>query len=168
MIVLFLAFLAPILLARFRRIPVVVGKEDFPRVIDALAYKGILALCIDDDWNLVLGRAGVQAGVRPVIARVNNPANLQAYQELDIQPYMPSLAQPTLLALMVRNPDFHTLLTFVTDGRDVREIENRNRKQANRKLRDLRLPGELLVMTISRNSEVISPHGNIQFELGTT
>jgi Kef-type K+ transport system membrane component KefB/Trk K+ transport system NAD-binding subunit len=140
--------------------------EDFSEVIRADAFKGILAMCSNDQWNLALGRAGVQAGIRPVIARVNDLTNLLVFKEAGIQPYLPSLAQNTLLALMARNPDFYNLITSTSDERDMREIVLKNRTLAGRRMRDLRWPGEVLVLAVSRQNEVIIPHGNVQLEPG--
>ncbi len=140
--------------------------DEIAEEINAREYKGILALCFEDSANLALGRAAKRSGVRPVIARINDPANLEAYRELDIQPYLPAVAQHTLLTMMVRNPDFYSLLTSATDGRDVREIGLDNYAMHGRKLRDFSLPGGALVMTISRNGEVIIPHGDSQLEVG--
>lgn len=140
--------------------------EDFGAALEVREHKGVLALCSDDEWNLALGRAAKRAGVRPVIARMNNPARLEEYRDLDIQPYLPAVAQHTLLALMVRNPDFYELLTTVTDGRDVREIGLENAALTGRKLGEAGLPGGALVLAINRAGEVIIPHGDSQLEVG--
>lgn len=139
---------------------------ELPGLLNPQEHKGVLALCLDDTWNLNLGRAAAQVGLHPVIGRVNDPANLAAYRAAGLQPYLPSLAQNTLLALMARNPDFYSLLTSATDGRLVREIDLENPLLTKRRLRELPWPGETLVLAISRNEDVIIPHGNVQLESG--
>jgi Kef-type K+ transport system membrane component KefB/Trk K+ transport system NAD-binding subunit len=142
------------------------GVKDLSDVIQSGTLKAILAICSDDEWNFALGKAGIQAGIHPVIARVNDPANMPKFIEVGIQPYLPSLAQHTLLALMARNSDFYSLITSTTDGRDLREIELKNSSLVGRHLRNLHLPGEALVVAISRDNDMIIPHGNVQVELG--
>jgi monovalent cation:H+ antiporter-2, CPA2 family len=69
------------------------------------------------------------------------------------------------LALMVRNADVYNLLTSVDDNRDVREVLLRNPHLAGRRLSDLNLPGETLVLSIARNGQTIIPHGNVEMEM---
>ena len=140
--------------------------KEFPEKILADAFKSVVAMCDDDQWNLSLGKAGVQAGIHPVIARVNDPKNLPTFTEAGIQPFLPTLAHHSLLALMARNPDFYNLITSSTDDRDIREYEMENRSLHLRRLRDMPWSGEILVLAINRGSEVIIPHGNVQVELG--
>jgi CPA2 family monovalent cation:H+ antiporter-2/trk system potassium uptake protein TrkA len=140
--------------------------EEFPDKIRADAFKSVVAMCDDDQWNLAMGRAGVLAGIHPVIARVNDPKNLPVFTEAGIQPFLPNLAHHSLLALMARNPDFYNLITSSTDNRDIREIEMNNRSFNMHHLGDMRWPGEILVLAINRENEVIIPHGNVQVELG--
>ena len=140
--------------------------EEFTEKIRADAFKGVVAMCDDDQWNLALGKASVLAGIHPVIARVNDLKNLPVFNEAGIQPFLPTLAHHSLLALMARNPDFYNLVTSSTDNRDIREIEMNNRSLSLRRLGDIRWPGEILVLAINRGNDVIIPHGNVQVELG--
>lgn len=135
------------------------------QVIDFEGLKGFVALCDDDQENLQMCRAAQAAGVQRVVARVNDPVMIPEFKKLGIQPYIPSIAQTVLLSLMVRNPDVYTLLTNVTDDRDIRQVSVRNTGFVGRKVRDVRLPGETLIMSIRRNGDFIIPHGNVELNL---
>jgi trk system potassium uptake protein TrkA len=41
----------------------------------------------------------------------------------------------------------------------------RNAGFVGRKVRDVRLPGETLIMSIRRNGDFIIPHGNVELDL---
>jgi CPA2 family monovalent cation:H+ antiporter-2 len=112
-----------------------------------------------------MSRTAQAAGVQRVVARVNDPVMIPEFKKLGIQPYIPSIAQTVLLSLMVRNPDVYTLLTNVTDDRDIRQVSVRNAGFVGRKVRDVRLPGETLIMSIRRNGDFIIPHGNVELDL---
>jgi Kef-type K+ transport system membrane component KefB/Trk K+ transport system NAD-binding subunit len=140
--------------------------EDMIGGLDPGSLKAILALCLDDDTNMALCRAADSAGIKPIVARVNDPARLTEFRRMGVQPFIPTLSHTVLLALMVRNPDVYNLLTSVTDDRDVREVVLSNPDLSGRLLRALNLPGEILVLSISRNEEYIIPHGNIELKFG--
>ncbi len=141
-----------------------VNESEYANVLDPEAIKAFLALCTDDNSNLTLCRTAKAAGIPTVVAQVNDPANLPEFRSLGVQAFVPTLSQTIMLALMVRNPDVFTLLTTTTDERDVREVSLRNPRMAGRRLRDVRIPGEILVLSIRRNGQFIIPHGNIQLE----
>ncbi len=127
--------------------------------------KGFAAICSDDDLNLSLCKSAVDAGIQPVVAQVTDPARLKDFRIQGVQPFVPGLAQTVLLALLVRNPDVYTLLTSTSDDRDVREVTVRNTQISGRSIRNLGLPGEVLVLSIRRGEEFIIPHGNVELEL---
>lgn len=144
---------------------VLVNREAPFSSVSPESLKGFAAICSDDDLNLSLCKSAVAAGIQPVVAQVTNPARLGDFRIQGIQPFVPGLAQTVLLALLVRNPDVYTLLTSTSDDRDVREVTVHNANLSGRRLRDLRLPGEVLVLSIRRGEEFIIPHGNVEIEL---
>ena len=72
----------------------------------------------------------------------------------------------SLLALMARNPALFELMTSTTDERDLRELILMNPDLNGKHLSDVHFPGDLLVLAIRRNDEVIIPHGTTRLALG--
>jgi Kef-type K+ transport system membrane component KefB/Trk K+ transport system NAD-binding subunit len=130
------------------------------------AGKALVALAGDDDRNLAVCQAAFGAGIRNVIALVNDPARLPEYRGLSIKTFVPSLYQPTLLAMLARNPDLFELMTSTEDDQDVREIELRNQAGAGVPLQSLGIRGDLLILSIGRDGEIIIPHGSTRLEIG--
>jgi Trk K+ transport system NAD-binding subunit len=129
------------------------------------SLKGFAAICSDDDLNLGLSKSAVAAGIQPVVVQVTDPARLSEFRMQGVQPFVPGMAHTVLLALLVRNPDVYTLLTSKTDERDIREVTVNNTSVSGKRLRDMGLPGDLLVLTIRRGEDFIIPHGNVEIEL---
>jgi Kef-type K+ transport system membrane component KefB/Trk K+ transport system NAD-binding subunit len=128
--------------------------------------ESLMVLSSDDDRNLDVCRAATCQGIDHVVAMVTDPTTMPEYQNLGVNAFAPALYRPSLLALMARSPDIFKLLTTTTDEQDVREVCLENPMAANRRLRDLGLPGNLLVMAIGRDGELIIPHGSTQIQQG--
>ena len=71
-----------------------------------------------------------------------------------------------MVSMMARNPDVLALLTTTTDERAAWEVSVRSPRAVGQKLRDLNLSGDLLVLAIRRNQQLLIPHGDTSFELG--
>jgi Kef-type K+ transport system membrane component KefB/Trk K+ transport system NAD-binding subunit len=130
------------------------------------AVKSFLVLSSDDRQNLEAARDGVEKGIRDIVGLVNDAGMLPEYRDLGVRIFAPILHRPTVLAIMARSPDVYTLLTSTTDDQDIREVILRNPSGNGRRLSTLGLPGNLLVLSICRDGELIIPHGNTNLEPG--
>lgn len=124
----------------------------------------MLALHENDALNLAIARAAHSLQIANIVALVQDPAQLAAFQDLGVQPYVSAMHRATMLAMMARNPDTYTLLTSTNDQREISEVRLRNRVLEGMRLRDLRLPGDTLVLSIRRRSQLLIPHGNTALE----
>lgn len=128
--------------------------------------RALLILSPDDTRNLLVAYAARQLDIPQVIALVNAPGKLPEYRSLGVRPFTPTLYSVTLLSLMARNTDLFTLLTTATERQDVREVYLRNQLLHGERLRTLNLPGNLSVLAVGRNGDLIVPHGNTRLEVG--
>ena len=67
---------------------------------------------------------------------------------------------------MARNPALFELMTSTTDDRDLRELILVNPNIQGKRLNEVRFPGDLLVLAIRRDDEVIVPHGTTRLAMG--
>jgi len=132
-----------------------------PNQIDAF-----LALDVDDKKNLDACRAARARGLEHVITYVVEPLLLPEFKKLAVQTLTPSIHRGSALALMARNPAIFELMTSTTDDRDLREMILMNPDLHGRRLNEVRFPGDLLVLAIRRNDEVIVPHGTTRLAMG--
>jgi Trk K+ transport system NAD-binding subunit len=63
-------------------------------------------------------------------------------------------------------PAAFDMLTNHADGVEVREVELNNARFDGRPVRQIRLPGDALILAIRRNGEVLVPHGNTRLRQG--
>ena len=125
-----------------------------------------LVLYGDDLKNLELSGKLREAGVQSVIAQVVDPKHLPEFDELGVKTFSPALERATMVSMMARNPNILALLTTTSDERDSVEVIVRSPSAAGKRLRDLRLPGDLLVLAVRRNHQLLIPRGGFDFELG--
>lgn len=126
----------------------------------------VLLLDEQDDVNLALARAVRQCCDTNVVAYVNDPQLLADYEQLGVQPFIGAMFRPTIIAMLARNPDAFRLLTSTDDERTVIEVTLENRTLVGVLVRNLRLPGDYLVLSIRRRGELIVPHGGTMLQLG--
>jgi len=141
-------------------------------LVDCVRYavqgniKALLVLSSDDTRNLLVSHAARQLDVDYIVALVNDPAKLPEYRSLGVNTFTPTLYQPAFLSMMARNKDLFRIMTSTVDEQDVREVHLRNRLLQGEPLRSLALPGDLTILSIGRNGNIIVPHGNTRLELG--
>jgi Trk K+ transport system NAD-binding subunit len=128
--------------------------------------RNFLVLGTTDAGNLSISKAAVCAGVESVVAMVNQPAEIPGFIEIGVKPFSPGMYRATLLSMLVRNPDLFTLLTSATDQQDIREMQLCNPTLDGKRVRHLQLSGDLLIVSISREGELLIPHGNMHVHLG--
>ena len=128
--------------------------------------QALLTLSVHDDRNLMVCNAAVCAGIDHVVALVNDPARLPEYTSLDVNTFNPALYQPSLLATLARSPDILKILTTTSSDQGLSETAITNQDIDGRRVRTLGLPGNLLVLAVTRNGEMIVPHGNTRLKFG--
>jgi Trk K+ transport system NAD-binding subunit len=145
------------------------GADHLTGCIDALPPTQIdafMALDVNDTKNLEACRAARGRGIEHVITFVMEPLLLSEFKKLSVQTLTPSIHRSSVLALMARNPAIFELMTSTTDDRDLREIILMNPNLHNQRLNEVSFPGDMLVLAIRRNDEVLVPHGTTRIALG--
>jgi Kef-type K+ transport system membrane component KefB/Trk K+ transport system NAD-binding subunit len=129
--------------------------------------RGLAVTTGDDEYNLQVCRlARSTFGKETIIAYVQDARRLRQFQEAGAHVVNPSMASASVIDGLLRFPDAYYLLTSLEDDKDVAEIEVRNPHLAGRRLRDLPMPGDVLVLAVRRQGELFVPHGHSQLEYG--
>jgi Kef-type K+ transport system membrane component KefB/Trk K+ transport system NAD-binding subunit len=128
--------------------------------------QSLLVLSSDDTRNLLVCHAANQLGIDHTVSLVNDPSKLNEYRFLGVQTYTPTMYQPAVLAMLARSEDIFTLLTSTDDEQDIRQVSLKNALLGNQRLRTLGLPGNISILAIGRNGDMIVPHGNTRLEIG--
>jgi Kef-type K+ transport system membrane component KefB/Trk K+ transport system NAD-binding subunit len=140
--------------------------EDSIRQIGAGKIRHFLVLGTTDEANLSVSKAAVCAGVESVVSMVNHPSVIPEFRYNGVKPFSPAVYRTPMLSILVRNPDLFNLLTSTTDEQDVREMQLRNPALDGKRVRHLHLSGDLLIVSISREGELLIPHGNMRVYQG--
>ena len=97
---------------------------------------------------------------------VTDPLLLPEFRKLGVQALTPSVHRSSLLSLMARNESMFELLTSTTDEHDLRELLLTNPDLVGKRLNEVQLPGDLLILAIRREDEMIVPHGGTRLAMG--
>ncbi|HBY94162.1 MAG: cation:proton antiporter [Ardenticatenaceae bacterium] len=105
-------------------------------------------------------------GIPHVVAMVTDPMEMHRFEQLGVRVVNPAIDQAAFLSLLARNPGVYDLLTRTDDSKEVREVVVRNRRYEDKPLRQLELPGDVLVLALRRDGEFVVPHGNTRVGTG--
>lgn len=144
-----------------------------PEVLEkvGIASADVLAAVTEEDQkNLVVSTlAKMEFGVAKVIARVNNPKNTWLYNSemgVDVQ-----VNQADIIAhLVVEEMDMQNMFTLMKLNRGEYSIVQMNVKEsakaANKLLKDLSIPKKSVLISVTRDGEVVIPKGDTQILAG--
>jgi len=149
------------------------GNATDPEVLEKIGIESadVLAAVSDaDEKNLVVSTlAKMEFGVAKVIARVNNPKNAWLYNSgmgVDVQ-----VNQADIMAhLVVEEMNLENMLTLMKLNRGEYSIVQINVKAssqaANQFLKDLLIPQKSVLISVTRDGEVLIPKGETKILAG--
>jgi len=104
-------------------------------------------------------------GAKDVIVRLNKRENFDKFHKLGALIIEPATAMVSLLDHFVRSPNAASLLLGMDEGQDSMDIEIRNKDIHGVRLRDLRLPSDVLVLSVKRKGQLLVSHGYTRMRL---
>ena len=140
-------------------------EDELARHLD-LAETVVVTLSDTDRNRHICHVARTRYGIDHIVTLVRETNRLVEFETLNVTVFNPSLDQAALLSLLARNPDIYELLTRTDDNKEVSEVWMHNPAYGARSLRELELPGDVLILSIRRDGEFIVPRGNTQLEYG--
>ena len=126
-----------------------------------------IILMLSDDDNYKLAELIYEnIGTKEVIVRLNKRDNFEKFHKLGVLIIEPATAIVSLLDHFVRSPNATSLLLGMDDGHDSMDIEIRNKDIHGIRLRELRLPADVLILSVKRKGQMIVSHGYTRLRLG--
>lgn len=123
----------------------------------------------DDDDNLVACQlAKVAFGVPRTVARVNNPKNESIFHALGIE----AISSTTIISRLIEEEatigDIRTLMALRKGDMAIVEIELPTDRcvVCDKKVAELNLPGDCLIVALIRGDDVIAVHGDTAMQPG--
>jgi Kef-type K+ transport system membrane component KefB/Trk K+ transport system NAD-binding subunit len=138
-------------------------------LVDPYLNQAKTLVCIHSDIDRnyqVCERARTTFGIEHVVTRVSDPGTMDRFDRLGVTTMNAAMDQAVLLGLLARNPSAYELLTRTDDDKEVCEVAVHNPHFLNRPLRQVDFPGDLLVLAIRRQGELVVPHGDTRLSIG--
>jgi Trk K+ transport system NAD-binding subunit/Kef-type K+ transport system membrane component KefB len=129
-------------------------------------YQSIVLLLSDEENLKIANYIYENIGTKVVIVRLNERNYLEKFHKLGTLIIDPATAMVSLLDHFVRSPNATSLLLGMDDGQDSIDIEIRNKDIHGIRLRDLRLPPDVLVLSVKRKGQLLVSHGYTRLRLG--
>jgi Kef-type K+ transport system membrane component KefB/Trk K+ transport system NAD-binding subunit len=107
-----------------------------------------------------------QFGVPSVIARADDSAGAQSLEQMGVRVVQPAMAVIMALEGALHFPTAFNLLVDRGEDLDLADVRLLNRSIAGRALRDVRLPGDALVLGVHRDGGMLVPHGDTVLKYG--
>ncbi|MBK7176747.1 MAG: cation:proton antiporter [Chloroflexi bacterium] len=105
-------------------------------------------------------------GTATMVAYLLDRTKFEQFYQLGVSVVEPQTAVVTLLDHFVRAPVGTSMLLGMRAAQDVVDVELRNPDLHGLTLRDLRLPLDILVLSVQRKGETLISHGYTRLELG--
>jgi len=127
----------------------------------------VVVLMLSDSKNYELAEIIYEnIGNKEIVVRLNKRENFNKFHELGALIIEPSTAIVSLLDHFVRSPNAATLLLGMDEGQDSVDVEIVNQDIHGMRLRELRLPSDIIILSIKRKGHIIISHGYTRLRLG--
>lgn len=126
----------------------------------------IVAMLDDEENYRICELAYELFGTEHVIVRLHNHQNYRRFEELGAIILEPSTAIVSLLAHFVRAPTATSLLLGERSDQDVVDVQMHNPALDGLTLREIRLPMDVLVLSVQRDGNALVSHGYTSLRMG--
>ncbi len=128
-----------------------------------------VVLMLTDEENLVLCNLIYEhIGTHDIIVRLNHRDNFNKFHDLGALIVDPSTAIVSLLDHFVRSPQAASLLLGMQEGQDTNDIQVLNKDIQGMLIRNLRLPADVIILSVKRRGNLIISHGYTRLRAGDT
>lgn len=128
--------------------------------------EAVVLMLNDDDNYYIAEKIYEHFGMEDVVVRLNQRENFEKFHKLGTLIIEPSTAIVSLLDHFVRSPNATSLLLGMDDGQDTMDIEIKNRDYHGLRIRELRLPTDLIILSIERKGQMLMTHGYTRLRIG--
>ena len=126
----------------------------------------ILCLLSDEVNYDICETAYEHFGTKHLIVRLNEREFYMKFHNIGVMVMDPATAMVSLMEHFVRSPIATSLLLGMDEGQDTIDIELRNSDFHGLTLRDLRLPSDVIILSVTRGDHPIISHGYTRLRLG--
>jgi len=136
--------------------------------LDIANAHAVVTMLTDTENLFVAETVYEHIGTQDIIVRLNDRAYFDKFQELKALIIEPSLAMVSLLDHFVRSPNAASLLLGLDESQDTIDVTITNQDIHGMTLRDLRLPTDVIILSVKRKGQQIISHGFTRLRLNDT
>ncbi len=126
----------------------------------------IVCLLSEEENYAICETAYEHFGTKHLIVRLHDREYYKKFHKIGVMVMDPTTAMVSLLEHFVRAPIATSLLLGMDDTQDSIDIELRNSDYHGLTLRDLRLPSDVIILSVTRGDHPIISHGYTRLRLG--
>jgi len=126
-----------------------------------------VVLMLSDKRNLHIANIIYEhCGTKEIIVRLNNREYFEKFHEIGALIIEPATAMVSLLDHFVRSPNAASLLLGMDGDQDTMDVEITNNDIHGLRIRELRLPTDIIILSIKRSGQLLMTHGYTRLRLG--
>jgi NhaP-type Na+/H+ or K+/H+ antiporter len=129
----------------------------------------LVAATGDDDANLLTAQlAKSKFDIETVMARANNPNNVEAFEDLGVRTISSAVATAQAMDNAIERPALANWMGEIGRSGDVQEIEVTSEEMVGRPVHEVgpELPGGVLIALVARNGDTRVPDADFTLEMG--
>jgi Trk K+ transport system NAD-binding subunit/Kef-type K+ transport system membrane component KefB len=126
----------------------------------------IVCLLSDEENYAICETAYEHFGTKHLIVRLNDREYYKKFHKIKVMVIDPTMAMVSLMEHFVRAPIATSLLLGMDESQDTIDIELRNSDFHGLTLRNLRLPSDVIILSVTRGDHPIISHGYTRLRLG--
>jgi len=126
----------------------------------------LLCLLSDEENYKICETAYEHFGTKHLIVRLSDRAYYKKFRRIGAMVMDPATAMVSLMEHFIRSPIATSLLLGMDENQDTIDIEVRNSNFHGLTLRDLRLPSDVIILSVTRGDHPIISHGYTRLRLG--
>ncbi len=127
--------------------------------IEAVKAEAIVLMLSDEENFHICELIYEKIGTRDIVVRLNNRDYYKRFHELGALVVEPATAMVGLLDHFVRAPVATSLLLGMEEKQDSEDFEVLDKQLHGAAIRDLRLPNDILILSVKRKGHMIVTHG---------
>lgn len=136
------------------------------KTLEASKLEAVILMLSDDENYKLAELVYENFGTKEIVVRLNDRNNFNRFHDLGALIMEPSTAMVGLLDHMVRAPMATSMLLGMDDDHDTEDIEVRDRGFHGVTLRDLKLPHDVLILSVQRKGHMVVTHGYTRLRMG--
>ncbi|MEO1051521.1 MAG: cation:proton antiporter [Bacteroidota bacterium] len=134
--------------------------------LDAKLSEAIVLMLTDEENYEICELIYENIGTKEVIVRLNHRYNVNKFHDLGARIVDPDTAIVSLMDHFVRSPEATSLLLGMRKDQDTIDLEVLNPDLHGIPLRDLRLPSDIILLSVKRGGQSLITHGYTRLRLG--